>query len=125
MSKIYREWFFYIYLILTVVFLFIFMVSSNDLLFHYDGFINNGITFQAAGNWNYWIFFISLILTAIFTYYTYEWIRDDNFFNEIINSDSKSKFIKNMRELEKIARKHGPTYEERLDSKKSAWKIRQ
>lgn len=125
MSKIYREWFFYLYMILTVVFLFIFIVSSNDLLFHYNGFINNGLTFQAAGNWNYWIFILSLIMAGIFAYYTYEWFRDDRFFNDILNSDSKSKFIKNMRDLEKIARKHGPSYEERLDQKKSAWKIRQ
>ncbi len=125
MSKIYREWMFYIYMILSAIFVIIFIISANDLLFHYNGFINNGLTFEAAGNWNYWIFTLSLIFSGIFLYYTYDWFKDDRFFNEIMNSDSKSKFIKNMRELETIARKHGPSYEERLVEKKSAWKIRQ
>ncbi|MCL4357170.1 MAG: DUF3198 domain-containing protein [Candidatus Thermoplasmatota archaeon] len=123
MQKIFRSLMFYFYFIATIVTLGIFVISSNDLIFQNTDF-STIATFSSAGNWNYWILIISFLLFLFFLYYTYAWIKDDIFFNQNLNSDSKAGFLKNMRKLEKIAMKHGGFYNERLKEKKASWKIK-
>jgi amino acid transporter len=102
----------------------IWITSANDLLFHYSGLTENSFTFNYLGYWNYWIFVISLVLILIFAYYTYVWIKEDRKFITMTASESKQTFMKNIKALEKIARKHGSRYESILAEAKEKWKVR-
>ncbi|MCL4350683.1 MAG: DUF3198 domain-containing protein [Candidatus Thermoplasmatota archaeon] len=123
MQKIFRSLMFYVYFLITIVSVAIFIIASNDLVFHNPGF-TSVVSFSSVGNWNYWILILAFLVFLVMFYYTYEWIKDDIFFNSNIHSDSKASFLKNMRKLEKIARKHGGLYNERLKEKKASWKIK-
>ncbi|MVT13313.1 MAG: DUF3198 domain-containing protein [Euryarchaeota archaeon] len=75
------------------------------------------------GDWIYWIFVLSIALFLIGLYYFYDTLKKLKKFKEYINSDSKSKFLKNLKELEIISYKLGPKHEEMLEEKKREWKI--
>ena len=75
------------------------------------------------GDWIYWIFFISIIAFFIGLYYFYDTLKKLRKFKEYINSESKSKFLKNLKDLEIISYKLGPNHEKILEEKKKEWKI--
>jgi phosphotransferase system glucose/maltose/N-acetylglucosamine-specific IIC component len=113
-----------IYFGILIASVIVWVISANDLLFHYSGLTNNSITFNYLGNWNYWIFTISLVLVLIFAYYTYVWIKEDKKFITMTSSESKQTFVKNLKSLEKIARKHGSRFQSMLNEAKEKWKVR-
>lgn len=76
-----------------------------------------------TGDWIYWIFVISIVLFLTGLYYFYDTLKNLKKFREYINSDSKSKFLKNLKELEIISYKLGPKHEEILEEKKREWKV--
>lgn len=114
----------YFYMALMVVSFIFFLITFNDLITGNMTIENSGLTLVSIGNWQYWVFALSFIGFFIFLYYSYSWIKDDNFFRKNINNESKANFIKNLRKLERIARKHGKNYEEMIKERKAYWKIR-
>lgn len=119
-----KEFAFYLYLIIFVI-SFIFLVLTVNILFVKNSTLASySLGLSSVGNWNDWIFVVALFLSGIFGYYSYEWISDDRFFMESINSTSKSGFLKNLRRLEKIARNHGMLYDQLLAEKKNDWKVK-
>lgn len=91
-------------------------------------FIEKNDTFEYltawAGAWNWWFLTLGLILLFVGGWYSFDTIRKKREFEEYINSDSKKKFVQNLRDLEEIAYKLGPVYEERLEEKKREWKVK-
>ncbi|WP_393971050.1 DUF3198 domain-containing protein [Oxyplasma meridianum] len=114
----------YIYIILMAIGLTLFVISSNDLIFGNKVLIDNGITFKSAGPWNYWIFTLGIIMTILFVYLYAKTMRDVSKFRQLVESDSKYGFIKNIKELEAISQRLGTTYKERLAEAKERWKIK-
>ncbi len=93
-----------------------------------SNFLDKNNTFEYltawAGEWNWWFLTLGLILLFVGGWYTVDTIRKKMKFEEYINSDSKKKFVQNLRDLEEIAYKLGPVYEERLEEKKKEWKVK-
>ena len=91
-------------------------------------FISKDDTFEYltawAGAWNWWFLIMGLILAFVGGWYAVDTIRKKREFEEYINSESKKNFQQNLRELEEIAYKLGPRYEERLEEKKREWRIK-
>jgi len=77
-----------------------------------------------AGAWNWWFLVLGVILLLAGGWYSIDTIRKRRKFEEYIHSESKKKFVQNLRELEEIAFKLGPKYEERLAEKKREWRIK-
>ncbi len=77
-----------------------------------------------AGEWNWWFLILGIILLFAGGWYTIDTLRKIRKFEEYINSDSKKKFVSDLRELEEIAYKLGRKYEERLEEKKRKWRIK-
>ncbi len=77
-----------------------------------------------AGNWNWWFLTLGLILLAIGGWYVYDTIRKRSKFEEYMATESKKKFVQDLRDIEEIAYKLGPKYEERLAEKKREWHIK-
>ena len=104
-------------LIMTVisVFGFFFTESTPD-------FIKGAVS--AVGNWKYWLIVIGPVLVIADIWYVYVHIRDKKRFLEIIESDSRSKFKKNLKELETLAYTLGKKYQRMLGEKKKMWKIK-
>jgi ABC-type Na+ efflux pump permease subunit len=114
----------YIYIVLMAIGLALFIISSNDLIFGNKALIDNGITFQSVGPWNYWIFTLGIIMTGLFVYLYAKTMSDVSKFRRLMESDSKYSFMKNMKDLEAIAQRLGTTYKERLAAAKEKWKIK-
>ncbi|MGP6294067.1 DUF3198 domain-containing protein [Caldiplasma sukawensis] len=124
MSFSFKNLYVYFYMALMVISFIFFLITFNDLITGNMAIENSGLSLVSIGNWQYWVFALSFIGFFVFLYYSYAWIRDDNFFRKNINSESKANFIKNLRKLERIARKHGKNYEEMIKERKAYWKIR-
>jgi len=77
-----------------------------------------------TGNWVYYIFALSIIGDGYFIYLFFSTINARRKFEELMNTDSKSNFVKNIRDLEMEARKLGPSFKKRLDEKKEQLKIK-
>jgi len=76
------------------------------------------------GNWSYYIFTIALIGFFYSVYLFYRTVKDRKEFEELMNADSKSAFVKNLRDLEIISRRLGPSFVKKLREKKEELKIK-
>lgn len=76
------------------------------------------------GYWTVWVLIFSIIVIFIGTWYTYDTIRKRREFEEYIKTDRKASFIKHLKDLEVIAYKLGPRYQNILKEKKEIWKIK-
>ncbi|MGC8663799.1 MAG: DUF3198 domain-containing protein [Thermoplasmata archaeon] len=121
--KSWREYIIFISIILFVVG-FVFMIFSILGIFASSSVPGYILSFhKAVGDWIYWIFIISIATFIIGLYYTYDTIKKSREFFKYLNSDSKSKFISKLKDLEILAYKLGPRYKEMLDEKKKEWKV--
>ncbi len=77
-----------------------------------------------AANWNWWFLTLGIILIFAGGWYAIDTLRKIRKFEEYINSESKKKFVSDLRELEEIAYKLGRKYEERLEEKKRKWRVK-
>jgi hypothetical protein len=111
----------YIYIILAAVSIVIFVIVFNNLLIGNQAVIKAGLSFASTGNWMYWIFVVSLIGLILFIYLYLKFLSDAKKFTNIISGSSKQNFIKNLKELEQIAYKLGPAFEEKLREAKIRW----
>lgn len=120
MSSKIREFQSFLYILGAAIGVVLFVLTSNELIFNSTALPR----LTSLGNWGYWVFTLSLIMMVVFFYFYYKVIRDARRFEELINSESKNIFSKNLKELEKISRKLGPRYVSELRSTKEKWKIR-
>ena len=111
----------YFYVFLSAVSIVVFVIAFNNLLVGNKDLINAGLSFAAAGPWIYWIFTVSFIGLVFFLYMYYKAVSNARKFNSIISGSSKQSFIKNIKELEELAYKLGPTFEKRLQEAKEKW----
>ena len=114
----------FIYLILMLISLVVLIISFNDLVIKNSSFINSGLTFGQAGNWNYWILTISFIAFAIFAYIFFRLTSSVRKFRSIVSGSSKQNFLKNLKDLEALAKKLGPSFEESLSAAKLRWNVK-
>ena len=121
MNASFREIQSYFYVFLSAVSIVVFAISFNNLLVGNKDLINAGLSFAAAGTWIYWIFTVSFIGLIFFLYMYYKAVSNARKFNSIISGSSKQSFIKNIKELEELAYKLGPTFEKRLQEAKEKW----
>lgn len=111
----------YIYVIMAAVSIVVFVIVFNDLVIGNQAIIKSGLSFASTGNWMYWIFIVSLLGLIIFIYLYLKFLSDAKKFSDIISGSSKQNFIKNIKDLERIAYKLGPAFEEKLQEAKSRW----
>lgn len=99
---------------LTVIYFFNLIILPSE----FQNFLSS------SGGWVYYIFFLSIIGLFYFGYVLGRAVIDRRKFEELINSDSKSTFVKNVRDLDIIAKRLGPSFRKRLDDKKEQLKVR-
>jgi hypothetical protein len=76
------------------------------------------------GNWKYWIIIISIILLLISIYLIYTYNKNLKKFKELMDTDSKAIFVRNIEEIEYLAYELGPAFEDQVDEKKQDLKIK-
>ncbi|MCL4332208.1 MAG: DUF3198 domain-containing protein [Candidatus Thermoplasmatota archaeon] len=119
-----REYQFLVYLLLLCVSVLFFIISMNDQVFHNQALIRGSVTLNSTGSWIYWILALSFIFSLFFGYETYTVLKDTRSFYSLIKSDSKHSFVKNLKELERIAGRLGPMFSDELHTAKEKWKVR-
>ncbi|BAB59559.1 TVG0404408 [Thermoplasma volcanium GSS1] len=121
MEKSIRDFQFIIYAALFVISMAVLVIVSNQLIFH-NSFLNDA-QFN-VGDWVYWIFAVSFIAAIMFGYSMWANLRDTSRFESLINSSSKSVFVRNLDELERLAKKLGKGYLIQLENAKEKWKVK-
>lgn len=76
------------------------------------------------GNWTYWLLGIGGFLLLIFGWFLIDRMKKIKEFNELLESGSKSKFIKNIASIETLALSLGPKYEDRVMEKEEEYNIK-
>ena len=74
--------------------------------------------------WVAWLFIGALILLGAAAYFLYANVKDKKRFDELIDTGSKSIFVRNQNELEEIAFRLGTTHQEILFDKKKELKVK-
>ncbi len=115
-----REFQSFLYILGAAIGVVLFVLTSNELIFK-----NSALpSLSYLGNWGYWVFTLGLVMMIVFFYLYYKVISDTKKFQELINSESKNIFSKNLRDLERLSKKLGPRYVAELKSAKEKWKLR-
>jgi H+/Cl- antiporter ClcA len=78
----------------------------------------------APGAWNYWIITLSLLGLVIGGWYLYDTTKKKKKFEELMETNSRSKFMKNLPDLVDIAWYLGKDYEDRLEEKKKKLRVK-
>ncbi|MFW6195749.1 MAG: DUF3198 domain-containing protein [Thermoplasmatota archaeon] len=78
---------------------------------------------NVLGNWAYWLLLLGGLFTFIFSYVIIDLYRKLNEFNELFETTSKSKFIKNIARIETLALKLGPKYEDKVIEKEEDYNL--
>ena len=73
---------------------------------------------SAPGGWNYWILLLSALGLLIGGWYLYDTVKKKRKFEDLMETNSRSKFMRNLADLEDIAWYLGKDYETRLEEKK-------
>ena len=79
---------------------------------------------RAPGDWNYWILVLSAFGLMIGGWYFYDVVKKKKKFEMLMETNSKSKFTRNLSELEEIAWYLGKEYERKLDEKKKLLRVK-
>ncbi len=79
---------------------------------------------SAPGNWNYWILLLSGLGLMVGGWYFYDTVKKRRKFEDLMETNSRSKFMRNLPELEDIAWYLGKEYEERLEEKKRTLRVK-
>ncbi len=81
--------------------------------------INNVI-----GAWKWWLLVLGIILIFVFAIMIYLRIKRLKEFREIFDTESKSKFRKNVVRIEELAIKLGPEFEDKVVEKEEEFNIK-
>jgi heme exporter protein D len=100
--------------ILTVIYFFSLLILPSE----FSNFLSS------SGGWAYYIFLVAFIGFLYFAYLLVQTVNDRRKFEELIASDSKSIFVKNVRDLDVIARRLGPSFKKRLENKKEQLRVK-
>ncbi|MFW6048310.1 MAG: DUF3198 domain-containing protein, partial [Candidatus Natronoplasma sp.] len=76
------------------------------------------------GAWTWWLLVVGIILIFIFTIMIYLRIKRLREFRDIFDTESKSKFRKNVVQIEELAIKLGPEFEEKVIEKEEEFNLR-
>ena len=124
MANSWREYQFYIYVILFAIGVVFLIITINDFVTKNEGIIKAGLTITSTGDWEYWIFALALILSTTFLYLSVKVASNTKRFEELIRGESKSAIVKNLKELQRLARELGPRHGEELQKTMDKWKIK-
>ncbi len=76
------------------------------------------------GPWKWWFLVVGILLIFIFTVTIYLRIKRLNEFDDLYDTESKSKFRKNVARIETLAIKLGPEFEEKVIEKEEEFNLR-
>ncbi len=79
---------------------------------------------ERIGDWKYWALVGGAFMTLIFSLVIFFRYRNLQEFKELYETESKSKFRKNIARIETLALKLGPEYEEKVIEKEEELNIR-
>ena len=104
------------------------LLSTIGVFFPNEDFVKNSDPlkgfFEYIGNYVYWLFIIALGLLITCGWLFGDLILKLNKFKELIDTNSKSNFVRHQNELEDLAWKLGSKYWDMLVEKKKEFKIR-
>lgn len=80
--------------------------------------------FDTIGGWAYYIFLLSIIGLLYFIYVLARTVNDRRKFEEYMTLDSKSAFVKNIRDLDIISKRLGPSFKKRFNAKKEQLRVK-
>ncbi len=80
--------------------------------------------FDFLGNWTYWFLVIGGFLVLVFGWYFGDRAKKIKEFNELMDTTSKSKFIRNIAEIETLALSLGKKYENRVTKREEEYNIK-
>lgn len=124
MNRSWREYQSYIYLVLLAIGIVFLVMTLNDLIVKDPGLKSSGFTLAFAGSWETWIFAVSIVVSMVFAYYFAKVLQETRKFHSLVASSSKHSFVKNLRDLQRIARHLGPRYEQLLRESMDKWKVK-
>jgi len=78
---------------------------------------------NTLGNWSYWLLLIGGLFTFIFAFVIVDLYRKLSEFNDLYETTSKSKFIKNIARIETLALKLGPKFEDKVIEKEEDYNL--
>jgi hypothetical protein len=119
-----KDYQFFIYLVLLAISILVLIISMNDVLFHNSGFSTYFVTFSSIGNWIYWIFVAGVIFTILFFYLFYRVLLDMRKFDELVSKGSKFSLMKSLKELRVISKRLGPRYQKLLSEAMEKYKVK-
>lgn len=79
---------------------------------------------DVLGDWAYWVLIIALAMIIIGGYYIYSFRTMLKEFRNLIDENSKARFIKNLDRIEELAWRLHPKYEKIVIEKKKEFKIK-
>ncbi len=124
MASSWREYQSILYLVLMAIGVVLLILTLNDLVIKNPAVMDSGFSLTVIGNWEYWVFALAIILSGTFAYYFAKVTNDTKKFNRLIKSSSKHSFLQNLRELQKISRSLGPSFETELQKVMNKWKVK-
>ncbi len=81
-------------------------------------------SYDLVGNWAFWFVIPGLVMIIFGSYYLYDFFRKLKEFNNLMETKSKAKFIKNIDRVEELAWRLHPRYERLVIERKKKYKIR-
>lgn len=124
MSRSWRQYQSYIYIAILALGVVILLMTINDLIVNNPSLKDSGFTLASTGAWETWIFAFALVLSIIFAYYFAKVVQETKKFHSLVASSSKHNFVKNLKDLQRIARHLGPRYEGILRESMEKWKVK-
>jgi len=88
------------------------------------GWVKDSAFFDAIGNYDVWALLIGFLLLIICAYYLYDYIASRKRFEELVDTGSKSKLLRNFEEIDRLAYKLGSAYSIKWKDIKRKHKIR-
>ncbi len=79
---------------------------------------------KLVGNWTYWFLVVGALLVLFLGWYVVDRRLKIEEFDDLIDTKSKSKFVKNIARLETLALTLGPDYEEEVLEKEREYNIK-
>jgi len=79
---------------------------------------------NVIGNWKWWFLVLGIILIFVFTIMIYLRIKRLEEFDDLFETESKSKFRKNVVRIEELAIKLGPEFEEKVIEKEEEFNLK-
>jgi len=103
----------------SILFLVITAIGVMGTFFSPDGALYDGI-----GNWDMVMFGVGAIILGVFAYYLYDTVMTRKKFDELMNVQSRRKFVKNLDEIDFLAHKLPDSDWKRYQMTRKKYKIK-